>query len=130
MGIQWSADGQWWWDGQKWQAVSQFHPQAASSNAAPSRSLLTFGAFACLGLALSAYLLLPTFVLTPVASILSISIGRAVRHSLPKTARRDRRIAGLGMILAALPLAVIILGIIAIQLIFAYMFVTGKHSIG
>ena len=133
MRTQWSADGQWWWDGQKWVAAAQLRrPGASVPEAVPSRSLLTFGAFASLGLALSSYVILvtPLAVVVPVTSIVSISIGRAVRQYLPKTARRDRGIAGLGMILAALPLALIILAIVVLQLVLGYMIVTGKHSIG
>ena len=133
MGTQWSADGQWWWDGQNWIAAAQLRrPGASLPDAAPSPSLLTFGAFACLGLALSSYVILltPLIILTPVTSIVSIAIGRAARHSLPKTARRDRAVAGVGIILAVLPLALIILGIVLLQLMLAYVMITGNHSIG
>ena len=133
MGTQWSADGQWWWDGQNWIAAAQLRrPSASLPGAAPSPSLLTFGAFACLGLALSSYLILltPLIILTPVPSIASIAIGRAARHSLAKTARRDRAVAGIGIILAVLPLALIILGIVLLQLMLAYVMITGNHSIG
>jgi hypothetical protein len=133
MGTKWSADGQWWWDGQKWLAAAQLRrPGASVLDIPPERSLLTLGAFACLGLALSSYVILltPLVVLTPVTSIISIAIGRAAHHSLPKTAMRDRWIAGIGMLLAALPLAVIIFGIVALQLLIAYVMITGNHSIG
>jgi hypothetical protein len=133
MSTQWSADGQWWWNGQEWVAAARLRrPGASVPDAAVSPSLLTFAAFACLGLALSSYLLVPTplAILVPFTSIISISIGRAARHSLPKTARRDRGIAGLGVILAAMPLALIILAVMVLQLMFAYVMITGNHSIG
>jgi hypothetical protein len=133
MSTQWSADGQWWWNGQEWVAAARLRrPGASVPDVAPSALLLTFGAFACLGLALSSYLILLTslLMLAPVPSIISISVGRAVRHSLPKTARRDRAVAGIGIILAALPLAVVILGVMVLQLIIAYVIITGNHSIG
>jgi hypothetical protein len=133
MSTQWSADGQWWWNGQEWVAAARLRRPGASVPDVPvSPSLLTFGAFACLGLALSSYLILLThlLMLAPVPSIISISVGRAVRHSLPKTARRDRAVAGIGIILAALPLAVVILGVMVLQLIIAYVIITGNHSIG
>ena len=128
---QWSADGQWWWDGQEWHPAAQMRRQTLSSEPAPSPSLLTFGALACLGLALSSYLVLlsPFAIMAPVTSIISIAVGRAARHTLPKTAKRDRAIAMVGMVVAAIPLAVVIVGIIVLQLVLGYMIVTGKHSI-
>src|SRR4030081_245424 len=99
MSTQWSADGQWWWNGQEWVAAARLRrPGASVPDAAGSPSLLTFAAFALLRLALSSSLLVPPplAILVPFTSIISISIGRAARHSLPKTARRDRGIAGLG----------------------------------
>jgi hypothetical protein len=130
MATQWSADGQWWWDGQRWIAAAQLRRPGASVPApAPSRSLLTLGAFACLGLALSSYVVLstPWFVFAPFTAGISIAVGRAVRHSLPKAERRDRAIADIGILLAVLPLAVVILGVFALQLILGYFIVTGNH---
>jgi hypothetical protein len=133
MSTQWSADGQWWWNGQEWVAAARLRrPGASVPDAAVSPSLLTFAAFACLGLALSSYAILPTplAILVPVTSIISIGIGRGARHSLPKTARRDRAVAGIGIIVAALPLAVFMLGIMALQVMIVYVMITGNHSIG
>jgi len=139
MRTKWSRDGQWWWDGQRWIAaaalrrpVATLPPPAPDALPAPSPQLLTFGALACLGLALASYPLLFSHwaLFGPPAEIIAIAIGRAARHSLPKTAMRDRGIAGLGMILAGLPLALIIIGILAIQLILLVVLVTGIHSIG
>jgi hypothetical protein len=132
MSTQWSADGQWWWNGQEWIAAARLRrPGASVPDAALSPSLLTFAAFACLGLALSSYaiLLTPLGVLVPFTSFISIAIGRAARHSLPKTARRDRALAGIGIIVAALLLAVFILGIMALQVMIVYVMITGNHSI-
>jgi hypothetical protein len=97
----------------------------------PSASLLTAAAFGCLGLAIVSYVLLPTpfLIAVPVTSILAINIGRAALHSLPKTSSRDRWIAGIGIIAASLPLALIILGICALTLVLLYVMVTGNHSI-
>ena len=133
MSTQWSADGQWWWNGQEWVAAARLRRPGASVPDAPvSPSLLTFAAFACLGLALSSYAILPTplAILVPFTSGISIAIGRAARHSLPKTARRDRALAGIGIIVAALPMAVFILGIMALQVMIVYVMITGNHSIG
>jgi hypothetical protein len=133
MGTQWSADGQWWWNGQEWVAAARLRrPGASVPDAAPSPSLLTFGAFACLALALSSYVILltPLAILVPFTSIISIAIGQAARHSLPKTGRRDRVVAAIGIVVAALPLALIILAIMVLQLMIAYVMITGNHSIG
>jgi hypothetical protein len=118
---QFSEDRQWWWTGTSWV------PAASVS----SPSLLTTSAWASLGLALLSYVLLPTpfLLVVPVTSIFAINIGRAALNSLPKTSTRDRRIAGIGIILAILPLALIILGIIALMLFMGYVMVTGNHSV-
>jgi hypothetical protein len=75
--------------------------------------------------------LLPTpFLLAvPVTSLFAIAVGRAALHSLPKTSTRDRWIAGIGIIFATVPLALIILGIIALMLLIGYAMVTGHSSI-
>ena len=133
MSTKWSADGQWWWDGQQWLPARLLRRQPTSSDAPPSpsppRSLLTFGAAACLGLALVSYLMLPTplLVFVPVTSIISIAIGRAARHSLPHTAKRDRAIALVGIILAALPLGLVIIGIVLLQLVLGFSMFSGNH---
>jgi hypothetical protein len=85
---------------------------------------------ACLGLALLSYVLLPTplILAVPITSIFAINVGRAALSSLPKTATRDRWIAGVGILLAIVPLALIILGIIALMLFMGYTMVTGNHT--
>ena len=85
---------------------------------------------ACLGLALLSYVLLPTpFILAvPITSIFAINVGLAALKSLPKTSMRDRWMAGIGIILAILPLALIILGIIAIMLLVGYAMVFGNPT--
>jgi hypothetical protein len=117
---QFSADRQWWWTGTSWVPAASV----------PSPSLLTGGAMACLGLALLSYVLLPTplILAVPITSIFAISVGRAALNSLPKTATRDRWIAGIGILLAIVPLALIILGIIALMLFLGYTMVTGNHT--
>jgi hypothetical protein len=97
----------------------------------PSASLLTAAAFGCLGLAIVSYVLLPTpfLLVVPITCILAIAVGRAALHSLPKTSSRDRWIAGIGIIAAILPLALIILGISVLTLFLGYVMVTGHHSI-
>jgi hypothetical protein len=118
---QFSADRQWWWTGTGW----------VPATSVPSPSLLTASAFACLGLAILSYVLLPTpFLLAvPVTSIFAIAVGRAALHSLPKTSTRDRWIAGIGILFAIVPLALIILGIVALMLLIGYVMVTGHNSI-
>jgi hypothetical protein len=118
---QFSEDRQWWWTGTSWVPAASV----------PSPSLLSGGAMACLGLALLSYVLLPTplLIAVPFTSIIAINIGRAALNSLPKTSPRDRWIAGIGIILAILPLALIILGIIALMLFMGYTMVTGNHSV-
>ena len=118
---QFSADRQWWWTGTGW----------VPSASVPSASLLTAAAFGCLGLAIVSYVLLltPFLIAVPITCILAINIGIAARHSLPKTSKRDRRIAGIGMIAAILPLALIILGICVLMMLLGYMIVTGHNSI-
>jgi hypothetical protein len=118
---QFSADRQWWWNGTSWVPAASV----------PSPSLLTAAAFGCLGLAIVSYVLVPTpfLIAVPITCILAIAVGRAALHSLPKTSTRDRWTAGIGIVLAILPLALIILGIIALQLLIGYMMLTGNHSI-
>jgi hypothetical protein len=96
----------------------------------PSASLLRAAAFGCLGLAIVSYVLLatPFLIAVPITCILAIAVGRAALHSLPKTSSRDRWIAGIGIIAAILPLALIILGITVLTLILGYVMVTGNHS--
>jgi hypothetical protein len=115
-----SEDRQWWWTGTSWVPAASV----------PSPSLLTGAAFACLGLALVSDVLLPTpfLLVVPVTSIIAINFGRGALNSLPKTSTRDRRIAVIGIILAILPLALVILGIIALMLFVGYVMVTGNHT--
>jgi hypothetical protein len=130
VGTQWSADGQWWWDGQKWHtAASLRRPDVTVQEVAPSPFLLTFGAFACLGLALLTYVLLPTHLLAlaPVTSIIAINVGHATRKMLPKTAVRDRTVAAVGIALSALPLALIMLGIIVIEFLVGFSIIFGHQ---
>ena len=131
---QWSADGNWWWDGQKWIAADQLRRPGAAAPAVapPSRALLRFAAFASLGLALCSYVMLPSRLLgaAPPTAIIAIAVGRAARHSLPKTELLDRRIAGIGIILAILPLALVIAGIMILQVLIGYMMITGQPSLG
>jgi hypothetical protein len=130
VGTQWSADGQWWWDGQKWHTAASLRRPGASVQDVPlSPSLLTFGAFTCLGLALLSYLLLLTqlIALAPVTWIIAINIGHATRKSLPKTAARDRRAAGAGIVLAALPLALIVVGIFLIEFLAGFAIIFGHN---
>lgn len=103
-----------------------------SSYLTPSRSWVTFGAFASLGLALASYVILTThwILLAPPASIIAIALGRGARRSLPSSATRDRRVALAGMILAVLPLGLIMLGMVAFTLLIGYSIVTGNHSLG
>jgi hypothetical protein len=117
-----SEDRQWWWNGTSWVPAASV----------PSRSLLNAAAFACLGLAVLSYVLIPTpfLLIVPITSIFAINCGRAALHSLPKTATRDRLIVRIGIGIAILPLALVILGIIALQLLLGYTMVTGNHSLG
>jgi hypothetical protein len=117
---QFSEDRQWWWTGTNWVPAASV----------PSPSLLTGAALASVGLALLSYVLLPTPLLlaVPVTSIFAISVGLAARKSLPKTSKRDRWIAGIGIVLAILPLALIILGIIALMVLLGYVTVFGNPT--
>ena len=69
----------------------------------------------------------PLLIFVPVTSIVSIAIGRAARHSLPYTAKRDRAIALVGIILAALPLGLVIIGIVLLQLVLGFSMFSGNH---
>jgi hydrogenase/urease accessory protein HupE len=117
---QFSEDRQWWWTGTNWVPAASV----------PSPSLLTAAALACLGLALLSYVLLPTPLLlaVPITSIFAINVGLAALKSLPKTSMRDRWIAGIGVVLAILPLALIILGIIGLMLFMGYVMVFGNPT--
>lgn len=76
------------------------------------------------------YVLLPTpfLIAVPITCILAINVGLAALRSLPKTSSRDRWIAGIGIVAATLPLALIILGIIVLMLVAGYAMVTGNHT--
>jgi hypothetical protein len=116
---QYSADRQWWWTGTSWVPAASV----------PSPSLLTVAALACVGLALLSYVLLltPFLLFVPITCIFATAVGRAALHSLPKTSTL-RLIVGIGIILAILPLALIVLGISALMLFLGYMTLTGNHS--
>ncbi|MFI5282167.1 MAG: hypothetical protein ACHQ0J_03465 [Candidatus Dormibacterales bacterium] len=116
-----SEDGKWLWNGTSWAPVA----------AVPSPSLLTAGAVASLVLALLSWAMLmtPLFFFVPVPAIIGISIGRAARQSLPSASTRDRRIALIGIIVAAIPLALILLALLAFTLLIGYMMLSGIHSI-
>jgi hypothetical protein len=63
----------------------------------------------------------------PVTSIIAINVGHATRKTLPKTAVRDRRVAEVGIALAALPLALIMLGIIVIEFLVGFSIIFGHQ---